>query len=391
MEKKKIKIGYVIPRFFPFKGGAEENFHALSTRAYLKGFDVSVVTTDVKFRTEKLEKNEVIDGVKVFRNHAINTSLYSGFYPEFLPFILRTQFDIIHTSGVGFFWREFCLILKKLFSNKTKFICTPHGPFMSLNDSTGIRKYIRILGTLILRLYLNWLYDYFIEVTPKQKDWMFEKYRINESKIVLVPNGINEDYIEKEVIEHLKNEKVVITYMNRMEWYKGIQDVLKAIQDIISSKISTPPFVFYIMGKAGNYTEKLKDIVSKNDLDEYVKFIFHPSDEERDRIFYKESQINILPSKWEATGITLIEAMAKGNIIITTTGNEACDIIIKEGENGFIYDFGDTEKLQNILTDLLKNHQKREIMRKKSLNYSKEFTWEKVVPQYFDLLKKLSE
>src|SRR5690606_3523343 len=118
--------------------------------------------------------------------------------------------------------------------------------------------------------------------------------------------------------------------------------------------------------------------------------IFHPSDDERDRIFYEESQINILPSKWEATGITLIEAMAKGNIIITTTGNEASDILIEEGVNGFIYDFGDVEALKGILKNLLTNYELRQEMRKKNLELARKFTWDAVLPRYIELIKELA-
>ena len=390
--KEKTKIAYVIPRFYPFKGGAEENMHALATRTFIQGYDVTVVTTNVKFRNEDLKKEEIIDGVRVIRQNAWIKNLYAGFYPSLLPFLLKNHFDIIHTSGVGFFWREFCLIIKKITSPKTKFITTPHGPFMSLGDKGGFRGIVRVIGTFFLKLYLNWLYDFFIEVNPKQKHWMQDLYRIPEEKIVLVPNGINLNYVEEKIVEHSQEEKVVITYMNRMEWYKGIQDVIKAIHKLLerSNNINTN-FSFYIMGKAGGYTEKLKEMVGKYKLEDHIKFIFHPSDEERDRIFYEESQINILPSKWEATGITLIEAMAKGNVIITTSANEAADILIPENKNGFIYEYGDFDTLKGILRKLLNDYDGRQRMRKRSLELAKNFTWESVFPKYIELIKKLEE
>lgn len=384
------KIAYIIPRFFPFKGGAEENFHALSTRTFLEGYDVTVITTDVKFRNETLQKEEIVDGVKVVRNKAWNSSLYAGFYPGLFSYLWNNEFEIIHTSGVGFFWREFCLIIKKLKSRKIKFVNTPHGPFMSLNDSSGFRGIARFFGTKILRIYLNWLYDYFIEVNPKQKVWLNNLYKIPEKKIVLIPNGIPQDYIEEKIFEHSKDEKVVITYMNRMEWYKGIQDVIKAIARLTDKRNKfEKEFVFYVMGKAGGYTKVLKSLVENYQLENYVKFIFHPSDEERDRIFYEESQINILPSKWEATGITLIEAMAKGNVIITTKNNEAADILIDEGKNGYVYEYGNVEILKGILRKIISEHDLRQKMRERSLEKSKNFTWESVYPKYLELLRSI--
>jgi glycosyltransferase involved in cell wall biosynthesis len=389
-----LRIAYLIPRFHPFRGGAERNIEAMAERMVKEGHDVTVITTDVKFRNETLSKREEYKGIKIVRVHALNKSLYAGFYPELLPFLLRNDFDVIHSSGIGFLWREVCLIIRKVFKKKTKYINTPHGPFMALGDRKGFRGFAKRWYTRILRLFLNRLYDVFIEVNPKQYAWMEKEYKIDNEKVKLVPNGIDESYIEKEIVEHSKKDEVIITYMNRMHWYKGMQDVVRAIGKIkkSKSKLATelPPFQFYIMGRPTDYLPKLKEIITEEDVEEYVKFILSPTDEERDEIFYKESQINILPSKWEATGIVLIEAMAKGNAIITTSGNEAADILIEDGENGFVYDFTDIDALARILTKLLGDYEMRQTMRQKNLEKSKEFTWDSVFPKYLEIIKELA-
>jgi glycosyltransferase involved in cell wall biosynthesis len=387
-EAKKIKIAYIIPRFYPFKGGAERNTEALAERMVKEGYDVTVITTDVRFRSEKLEREEVYKGIKIIRIHAWNKALYAGFYPGLLPFILKNKYDIIHTSGIGFLWREICLILKKLLSRKTKFVVTPHGPFMTLWDKKGFRGFARRFYTRVLRLFLNNLYDAMIEVTPKQKEWMISEYKINENKIFLVPNGIDQSYLSSELVEHKKDEKVIISFTGRMEWYKGAQDVIRALSKLVSASKLENNFEFIIMGRAGNYTAKLKELVEESDLKEKVRFVYSPTDEERDNILLNESQINVLPSKWEATGIVLIEAMAKGNVIISSSGNEGADLLIKEGDNGFIYDFGDTDSLAKILKKLINDYDLRQEMRKMNLTLAKNFSWESIFPKYLELIEK---
>jgi len=398
--EKKIKIAYIIPRFHPFKGGAEQNFYALATRMVEQGHEVTVLTTDIKYRSEAMPKEEVFKGMKIIRHHALNESLYAGFYPELLSYLWRNEFDVIHSSGIGFLWREFCLIIKKFkVRKKTKFIVTPHGGFMVLNDSGGIRGFAKKYYTIGLKLFLNRLYDAVIQVNPKQKKWMNEDYGIDKEKIYLVPNGIDQSYLESRLVKHESNEKIIITYMNRMEWYKGVQDVIKALDSLLRSDrykknneenhISLPEFEFYVMGRAGSYTPKLKELVERLKMEQYVKFIYSPSDEERDRIFYEESQINILPSKYENYGITLIESMAKGNAIITTYGNEGAYMFLKEGVNGFIYNFGEIDTLSDILFKLLSGYELRQEMRKYNLKYASEFTWETVFPDYLKLINDL--
>lgn len=386
MENKKLKIAYIAPRFRPFKGGGEENIYNMASRMVKEGHFVTVYTTSVKFRDEKLLYREEIEGIKIVRNWGANSQLYAGFYPALLPMLLRSHYDVIHTSGIGFFWREFCLIIKKLFSRKTKFIVTPHGPFMALNDTKGVRGFAKKYGTKILKLYIGWLYDAVIAIAPTQYRWMESEYKIKKEKIKVIPNGISQSYLENVLIEHKPEDKIVISFVGRMEWYKGIQNVIKALGNI---KNRVGEFEFVVMGRAGKYAQTLKDLVNESNLEKEVRFLYSPTDEERDNILYKQSQITILPSKWEGTGICLIEGMGKGNVIISTNQNDAKDLIIKEGVSGFSYNFFDIEKLEEILEKILTDNKLRDKIRNHNLNFAKNFTWEHIFPDYLELVSSL--
>lgn len=381
------KIAYISPRFHPFKGGAEQNLFAFASHMAKTGNNVTILTAKVKFKNEQLLREEKFEGMKIIRHWAPNEALYAGFYPGLLFHLLTNHYNVIHTAGIGFLWREICLLIYKIFNRKTQFICTPHGPFMALNDTKGIRGFAKKWGTRILKMYLNRLYDKFIQVNNKQSEWMTTEYGISKDKIILIPNGINQNYIENEIIEHKNDEPVVITYMNRLEEYKGIHQVLKALNKLKQEK-KLPNMIFYIMGRPGGYSEMLRKMVNEFRLNNEVKFIESPSDEERDRIFKFESQVNILPSKFEATGIVLLEAMAKGNVPITTFQNEAYDIIMKNEESGYVYDYEDIDKLSEILFEITSNNELRKKMRISNLQMIKNFTWENVYWKYEEMLRK---
>ncbi len=379
-----MKILYIIPRFHPFKGGAEQNIEAMATRMVEQGHEVSIFTTNVKFRNEKLPWVEEYKGIKIYRHWAINESLYAGFYPRLLPRLLASDADIIHVSGFGFIWTEFCLVMKRLISRKVKFINTPHGPFLAFAKK-GIKGFVKKFYTFFLKLIIPFVYDRAISVVPTQKDWMMKEYNVKERNIILIPNGINKNYIEKKVPKYNPEDKIIITYLNRMEWYKGIQDVLYAMSKL--KKEVLDKIEFWIMGREGRYTKKLRQIISENNLENNTKIIFTPTDEQRDEAFLK-SQVNILPSKWEATGIVLIEAMAKGNLIITTNQNEASELLINP-LSGYSYTFGDVERLTYILNDVVNNYKKRFEMIEHNLSFARNFTWEAVFPTYLELIDSL--
>lgn len=379
-----MKILYIVPRFYPFKGGAESNIEALAVRAAADGNDVTVFTTNVKFRNENLPWTEEYKEIKIIRHWALNSWLYLGFYPKLFINVLKSDAEVIHVSGFGFMWIEFCLITKRIFDRKIKIINTPHGPFMAFSN-TGIRGVIKKLYTLILKVTLPFLYHKVIAVVESQKEWITSEYSIPNNRIVTIPNGINESYIEKNLPVYNKDEKVIVTYLNRMEWYKGIHTVLYAMNKL--DKAVLKKMEFWIMGKSGNYTQKLKEIIDKKNLNEFVKFIYTPTDEQRDEAFLK-SQINILPSKWEATGIALIEAMAKGNVIITTYENQAWDMLINE-KSGYVFNFGDEDELAKIFTEIVSNYEKRQEIIKNNVDFAKSFTWEQIYPLYKQLLNSL--
>lgn len=380
------KICYIIPRFHPFKGGAEQNFLAMTERMAKSGFDVSVYTTNIKFRNEILPKFEKFNGIKIYRHRAINESLYAGFYPGLFKSLMKNEFDLIHVSGFGFIWTEFCLFFTKFRFRKTKFINTPHGPFMAFHSS-GIKGLIKKIYTKFLSFYVPFIYDEVIAVVGKQEDWLTKDYRIKKEKINVISNGIDQAYIENYPPRHEITDKVVITYLNRITWYKGIQTVLSAVDTMLKEKmITNTNFEFRIMGRPQSYLEQIKQQIRDKKLEDYVQIILSPTDEERDKSFL-ESQINILPSKWEAFGITLVEAMAKGNVILTTNQNQGVDMLIKPGQSGYSFDFGDDQKLADLLSRLIEDFELRKKIIAHNVGFSYEFTWESVFPKY----KKLVE
>lgn len=387
----KLKIAYIIPRFHPFKGGAEVNIEALATKAAKDGHEVVVLTTNVKFRDEKPPKEEVYENIKILRMNAWNKALYAGFYPQLLNHLKKNEYDVIHTSGIGFLWREMCLRITKKNHPNTKYICTPHGPFMALEGGKSVKSIIKKAYTSQLRKFLNKLYDVIIQVNPTQENWLLEEYGIPKNKVVLIPNGIESNYIERELFTEKFRDKTVITFVGRLANYKGAHRVIEALAKI-SRRDPNLAFEFWIMGRSqGDYTEFLQKLIKDNSLEDKIKIIFSPTDEQRDDVLIKHSQVHILPSKWEATGIVLLEAMAKGNAIVTTFQNEAHEMLINQGENGYVYNYDDEAALVKILTELITNSELRQSMAQRNLEKAREFSWDSTYKKYKQLLTDLTE
>lgn len=389
-----MKVAYLVPRFYPFKGGAEENCYQLAKRVTAAGHEVTVITTDFSPNDQILPATEIIEGMQVIRLHRWNRQLNLGFYPALLPTIWNLDADILHVeNGPGFIWQEFCLFWKRVFDHKLKIIVTPHGPFIASKNNTGIRGMIADLAKAVMPLYfkLTWpfIFDKLIAVTPKQDSWLTRDYGILPSKITVITNGIPADTIlDSKFIN--TSAPVVITFTGRFEVYKGVQNILQAMAQIFSRAPELKQKLKFIgMGRVGGYFETLQNMITELDLSDNVKLLQDPDNQTRDQILSEESQIHVLPSQWEATGIVLLEAMAKGNVILTTSANEGAEMLITPGKNGYIYNYDDVDTLAKDLTELALDADLRQRMINANLSKIHQFTWESVFKDYLQLLESL--
>jgi glycosyltransferase involved in cell wall biosynthesis len=383
-----INITYVIPYFYPFTGGAENNCLALAKAMANIGHKVTVLTSDYSLSKIDQESFVPLDNIEVKYLKKYNKQYYLGFYPKLLKEIVFSKSDVIHVHGFGFIWQDFCLIIKKIISRKTRFINTPHGPFMALNNYSKGAKILKFLYTLIQRLFVRFIYNKIIQVNPKQYLWLSD-YGINRNNIELIENGIDNDFFEEEDISEIKtkyslNRKIVISFVGRFEQYKGVQDILTALQTICNSKKNIK---FIAMGNEGAYLETLKAQIVENKLEKYVEILITPSNEIIRQIL-SVSQIFILPSQWEAFGISIVEAMAKGNAIITTR-TEGGEYLIKDKNNGYLFDYGDTQELLRLIENMINDKVLLANIQEYNKEYAKQFTWDNVIKKYNYLLKNI--
>jgi len=363
-----MKIGFLIEYFYPFKGGAENNCFYLA-REIAKNNDVHVFTSNIY----NLKNYEIIDNIHIHRyKNLFRYKYYLSFTPGLFDF-LRYDLDILHVHSFGFLWHDFLIILSKIFK-KTKIINTPHGPFMALGNYRWYEKLFKNI-TEFFEYFTNRLYDSVIEVNPSQDKWMITK-GINKSKMVYLPNGIPKDFLKRvEINKFIKKynlrNKFVISYVGRIQKYKGLDQVLEILPNLLKVKKN---IIFVILGRDADDKERLKILIKELKLENNVLFL-NVGDKEKECL-YQVSEIFILPSEWEAFGIVILESMAKGTAVISTR-TEGGLFLIKEKINGCLFDYGNLEELENKFKTLF-NNKLRTRIKKNNLIKAKNFTWEKI-------------
>jgi len=116
----------------------------------------------------------------------------------------------------------------------------------------------------------------------------------------------------------------------------------------------------------GNQRNVLEAFVKKYELEEKVIFLpFLP--QEKIRTIYKHASVFILPSTYgETWGLVVNEAMASGLPVIVSNKVGCAEVLVQNGENGFIFNIDDILSLETKLLEfyVLKKEEKNKMSRK---------------------------
>lgn len=275
---------------------------------------------------------------------------------EYLNLLVNHKIDLthIHVASNGSFFRKSIFVF--LTPKSIPIILHIHGGgFLDFySTSNGLVKFI-------IRKVLN-KSKHIIVISEKFKQCFFNQFKLNEKKITKIYNGIN--IIDKKI--NVKSKKNQVLYMGKLTQGKGIYDFIKSIP-MIHEK--SPETVFIIAGDGE--IEEVKKIVTKNDMEKYVRVVGWISGKQKDR-YLLESRILVMPSYFEAFGISIVEAMQYGLTIVATNVGGIPEII-QQNINGMLVNKGDINALSEALIYYINNDDIRIKTSEANINRCKDF------------------
>jgi glycosyltransferase involved in cell wall biosynthesis len=177
-----------------------------------------------------------------------------------------------------------------------------------------------------------------ILVSESQKKGIDALVPFAMKRVQVIPNMIRADQF-RPPSEARKADPFVFLWAGRLEHVKGIDLLLDAAK-ILADK-SDRPFIIRLAGK-GSRRRDLERQAKKLGLKDRILFLGRLS---RDEILQELQGANcfVLPSRYEAFGVALIEAMATGLPVIATASGGP-DLVVTR-DNGLLIDRGDPRSL----------------------------------------------
>jgi len=382
---RKLKIGYVLTYFHPFKDGTENNCLYLATEMVKLGHEVHVFTSDRRDGKVIPEKEEVYNGIHIHRSRTwARYKYYLELTPGIIPLIVRYKdLDVLHIHSFGFMMYDVAFVLKKILGHKTKIINTPHGPFMSLDSYPLWQKTLKTVYTTF-EYPINRLYDGVIQVNTEQWRWI-TKFGVRRKNIYFVPDGIPADRFRKIdnaafVKKHGLEGKFVICNLGRVLKYKGQDEVIRALPAIVAKH---PNVVFLSMGKDHGFMDECGALARTLGVADHVKFLGMVTEDEKLQGL-DATDIFVLPSEWEAFGIVTLEAMARGKPAVCTDCEGSTYLV--RSDNGLLYHFGDIRGLERALLTLIEKPDLRKKMGETNYHKAVDLTNEAIAQKYLEPL-----
>jgi len=214
------------------------------------------------------------------------------------------------------------------------------------------------------------------------KKIIIDEYNVIQEKISIVPNGVDLSMFN---ITKKKNPKKVV-FAGAMYYHRGLDVLLETIPLVIEK---IPDAKFVLLG-SGTEMDKLKEIVSKNKLDNSVEF---KGWIEREKIpeNIADASIGIGPLRLtevtsRALPIKVLEYMAVSLPLIAQKGTLPNDVLENE-KNGFFIE-NHIELAEKIIL-LLNEPKKVQNMGAHSLKLVQKFSWDQVVDSVINEVKNI--
>ena len=196
--------------------------------------------------------------------------------------------------------------------------------------------------------------------------------RVDPQKLTVIPNAVSVD----EYDPRYDRDSPLLVFVSNMFERKGILEFVDAIDELATIGVE---FDVRIAGD-GPLADAPADLADRHDCVQYLGYV----SEDYKRALLSQGTVYVLPTYAEGLPIALLEGMAGGNAVVSTSVGSIPEVVDEEG--GVVIEPGDTESLALTLRTLVESPERvREMGRYNRRLVQKRYSWATVVDSVLDV------
>ena len=376
---KQGRILILVNRYLPAVGGCTKVTHELAQKFVNLGYTVDILTCNC---TDEVQ-HEVLDDINIYQLSSWNlvhgsyrvptislgniSSVLNFTKSDYQCIITNTRFYPI--CFIGWILSKFC---------GTPLIHLEHGSCHTVSESFIVstigRIYDHTIGSFLVK---SARINFGVSIPAAR----FLNH-LGAKNVKVMHNGIDLSAFENtKLIEYTNTPgRTVITYIVRLVYGKGVQDLLSIFPELKGN-------VQLIIVGDGPYRHELEALACQVNSSNIV-FSGEQRPENIPDIL-KDTDIFVNPSYSEGLPTSVLEACAAGCAVVATDVGGTNEIIL-DGSTGFLVNPGDRQGLVERINFLLENKSTRDTLGKNAKAYVMDaFSWELVMGQWMAEINNL--
>lgn len=177
---------------------------------------------------------------------------------------------------------------------------------------------------------------------------------------------------------------ITIGVVSRLEPIKGMDLVVPAFDRIHAVN---PTANLLVIGD-GSQRQLMEQQMSEAGLDNVIEFVGQQSQQALQG-YYDRIDVLLMPSRSEGFGLTAIEGMARGCVLVAADTGGLPEVV-KNGEVGLLHKYEDVQDIADKVNELLSNQEKMLLMSRKAIERVSLFSTDRYRLLIKDLYSKLS-
>jgi alpha-1,3-rhamnosyl/mannosyltransferase len=240
------------------------------------------------------------------------------------------------------------------------------------------------------------LFQWFVEhtipklaavIVPSQavKQDLITQVGMRSTTIEVIHHGVDEDFFEASPEQIATARRTYglpdefVLFVGSMEPRKNLIRLAEAHAQLPESLQARCPLV--VVGSAGWHNDEIRTVLEKS---KHVRLVGYVSRALLPAV-YACASLFVFPSLYEGFGMPLLEAMAAGTPVITSSISAMPEVV---GEAGVTVDPYDTDEIRDALRAMLEDVNAAALLGARGRDRARNFTWERTAALTWEFLEK---